>query len=356
MKEKLDQIEKEALLELAEAASLKELTEVKVKYLGRKSLFNEIMKGLKDVSPEERPAVGARINAIKEELEQAYAVRHNILEAKEYQDRLSKEAIDVTLPPVRLPQGGLHPLTLITGEILEIFYGMGFSLADGPEIETEHYNFEALNVPADHPARDMQDTLFLYKDTDHPGRDINDPLKIAPSYLLRTHTSPVQIRVMEHQQPPLRLVIPGRVYRRDAVTNRHSPIFHQVEGLLVDQKVSFSDLKGVLNEFVTGIFGGSRKTRFRPSFFPFTEPSAEVDVECIICSGKGCRVCSHTGWLEIMGAGMVDPNVFKAVGYDSEAVSGFAFGMGVERIAMLKYAIDDIRLFYENDVRFLKQF
>ncbi len=356
MKEKLQQIKAEALKEFETSGTLRDLNEVKIKYLGKKSLFNEVMKGLKDLSPEERPLIGAAVNSIKEELEAVFARQYHAAEEKEYQERMKAEAIDISMPALSLPRGGYHPLTLITDEILRVFYGMGFSLADGPEIETEYYNFEALNVPADHPARDMQDTLFLYGDTDHPARDVHDPLRINQSYVLRTHTSPVQIRVMEKEKPPLRLVMPGRVYRRDSVTNRHSPIFHQVEGLVVDSSISFSDLKGVLNEFIKAIFGGTRKTRFRPSFFPFTEPSAEVDVECIICSGKGCRVCSHTGWLEIMGAGMVDPNVFKAVGYDAEEVSGFAFGMGVERIAMLKYTIDDIRLFYENDVRFLRQF
>jgi len=293
------------------------------------------MKQLGSVSPEERPEMGKLANVVKKELEAAFE------EAKTRLAGLlsaSKGAVDVTMPG-RIPhRGKLHPISRVTWEACDIFERMGFEVVEGPDIETDYYNFESLNIPKDHPARDMQDTFY-----------------ISDNLLLRTHTSPMQVRVMEKQRPPVRIVAPGKVYRRDSDVS-HTPMFHQVEGLLVDKGVSFGDLKGVLIGFVREMFGPDVGVRFRPSFFPFTEPSAEVDIECVLCKGSGCRLCSQTGWLEILGSGMVDPNVYRFVDYDEEEISGFAFGVGVERIAMLKYGIDDIRLFFENDVRFLHQF
>ncbi|MBI3080052.1 MAG: phenylalanine--tRNA ligase subunit alpha [candidate division NC10 bacterium] len=313
------------------------LEDLRVRYLGRRGSLTAILRGLGDLPPEARPVVGQRANAVKAAIEGALEARRLALRAAA-RVGLAADRLDSTLPGRPPMLGGLHPLTATLEDILEIFASLGFAVAEGPEVELDYYNFEALNIPKDHPARDMQDTFY-----------------ITDEVLLRTHTSPVQVRVMEAQPPPVRVVVPGKVYRRDADVT-HSPMFHQVEGLLVDEGVTFADLKGTLTAFVRLFFGEATRLRFRPSFFPFTEPSAEVDISCVICRGAGCRVCSQGGWLEILGAGMVDPEVFRFVGYDSERFTGFAFGMGVERIAMLRYGIDDIRLFFENDLRFLEQF
>ncbi len=332
----LDALEAEATAAVA-AADEGALEDLRVRYLGRRGSLTAILRGLGDLPPEARPVVGQRANAVKAAIEGALEARRLALRATA-RTGLAADRLDSTLPGRPPMLGGLHPLTATLEDILEIFASLGFAVAEGPEVELDYYNFEALNIPKDHPARDMQDTFY-----------------ITDEVLLRTHTSPVQVRVMEAQPPPVRVVVPGKVYRRDADVT-HSPMFHQVEGLLVDEGVTFADLKGTLTAFVRLFFGEATRLRFRPSFFPFTEPSAEVDISCVICRGAGCRVCSQGGWLEILGAGMVDPEVFRFVGYDSERFTGFAFGMGVERIAMLRYGIDDIRLFFENDLRFLEQF
>ncbi len=338
MKEDLEKLRQEAIAELGSARRMEEFLAVRTKYLGRKGLLTSLLRRLGDVSPEERPALGKLTNEIKEDLSGRIQGALDRLSSSGRREALLGEGIDVTLPGRGLKYGTLHPITRTSREICEIFSSLGFSVAEGPEVELDYYNFEALNIPKDHPARDMQDTLY-----------------VSDNILLRTHTSPVQVRVMEGTQPPVRIISPGKVYRRDSDVS-HTPMFHQVEGLLVDRGVSLGDLKGVLTYFVHQMFGAYTALRFRPSFFPFTEPSAEVDIQCVMCGGAGCRVCGQSGWLEILGSGMVDPEVFKAVGYDSEKYTGFAFGLGVERIAMLKYGISDIRLFYENDVRFLAQF
>ncbi|MBI3988366.1 MAG: phenylalanine--tRNA ligase subunit alpha [candidate division NC10 bacterium] len=345
--EKLDQasvltqlraIEAEALQAIEAAESLEALEEVKVRTLGRKGALTGVLRNLGDLPSEIRPEIGRFANLVKGTLEHALAECRKALEERLVQALLVKERLDPTLPGHSPTFGSLHPLTQVLDEILEIFQHLGFKVVEGPEVELDYYNFEALNMPKDHPARDMQDTFY-----------------VTDEVLLRTHTSPVQIRVMELKAPPIQIVVPGKVYRRDADIS-HSPMFHQVEGLLVDEGVTFADLKGTLQVFAERLFGKQVRLRFRPSFFPFTEPSAEVDVLCIICGGTGCRVCKGSGWLEILGAGMVDPDLFKRVGYDAERYTGFAFGMGVERITMLKFGIDDIRLFFDNDLRFLKQF
>jgi len=332
----LEALEAEATVAVA-AADEGALEDLRVRYLGRRGSLTTILRGLGDLPPEARPVVGQRANAVKAAIEGALEARRLALRAAA-RVGLAADRLDSTLPGRPPMLGGLHPLTATLEDILEIFASLGFAVAEGPEVELDYYNFEALNIPKDHPARDMQDTFY-----------------ITDEVLLRTHTSPVQVRVMEAQPPPVRVVVPGKVYRRDADVT-HSPMFHQVEGLLVDEGVTFADLKGTLTAFVRLFFGEATRLRFRPSFFPFTEPSAEVDISCVICRGAGCRVCSQGGWLEILGAGMVDPEVFRFVGYDSERFTGFAFGMGVERIAMLRHGIDDIRLFFENDLRFLEQF
>lgn len=319
-------------------ARLSELQQLKVKYLGKKGLVTTKLRTLSAISPEIRPVYGKTVNEVKVYIEEEIDRIESLLKSEEYKRRILSEAIDITLPGKFTPFGREHPITRILSEITAIFVSMGFEIAEGPEVEHDYYNFEALNFPKDHPARDMQDTFFISDDV-----------------VLRTHTSPVQVRVMEKRKPPLKIVAPGKVYRCDADVS-HTPMFHQVEGFIVDTDIAFSDLKGVLEAFIHSIFSAETPVRFRPSFFPFTEPSAEVDIGCIFCSGKGCRVCKHTGWLEILGAGMINPRVFEMVGYDPEVYTGFAFGMGVERITMLKYSIDDIRLFFENDLRFLKQF
>lgn len=339
MKNQLSKIKEEAVEEINKASSLKELDVISHNYLGKKGKITQILRGLADLSEDERPLIGKLANEIKDEIDVVIKNRQEALDAIEEKDRISKEALDITLPGWKIKRGNIHPIIKTLSEINEIFMHLGYSVQEGPEVETEFNNFEALNIPKDHPARDMWDTFYL-KDK---------------KYLLRTHTSPVQIRVMQKQKPPIKIIAPGRVYRRDNDLT-HSPEFYQVEGLLIDEKTTFTDLKGTLEIFLHRFFGEGRKVRFRPSFFPFTEPSAEVDVECIMCSGSGCRVCKNTGWLEILGAGMVDPFVLNEVNISPDKYQGFAFGMGVERMAMLKYGIDDIRLFFENDIRFLEQF
>ncbi|RMF45304.1 MAG: phenylalanine--tRNA ligase subunit alpha [Deltaproteobacteria bacterium] len=338
MKEKLEQLLARGREEVNAASDEAALQQVRVGLLGKKGDLTAIMKGMGGLSPEERPVIGALANRVKQELEAAIDQRAAILRREAIAARLESERIDVSLPGRSGWRGSKHPITLVTEEVAEIFGSLGFGIAEGPEIEHDFYNFEALNIPKDHPARDMQDTFYIDNDQ-----------------VLRTHTSPVQIRTMLACEPPVRVIAPGTVYRRDSDLT-HSPMFHQVEGFLVDEHVTFGDLKGVLTNFISRFFGDGLKVRFRPSFFPFTEPSAEVDVECVICRGAGCRVCSQTGWLEILGCGMIDPEVFRSVKYDPEKYSGFAFGMGLERMAMLKYGVDDLRLFFENDVRFLRQF
>ena len=335
---RVEAVAAEARAAIGAAASSAELEAIRVRYLGRSGEVTQILKSLGSLAPEERPQVGAAANEAKRELEELLERRLDAARAAERRRQRERERPDLTLPGRRPPRGSLHPLTRVREEIVTIFTGLGFSVAEGPEIETDAYNFEALNIPRDHPARDMQDTFYL-----------------SPETLLRTHTSPVQIRAMRAQKPPVRIICPGVVYRRDADIT-HSPMFHQVEGLAVDRDVTMADLKGTLDLFAREMFGPRSKIRFRPSFFPFTEPSAEVDVVCFLCAGAGCRVCTQSGWLEILGSGMVHPQVLKNVGYDPEEVTGWAFGMGVERIAMLKYGVDDIRLFFENDLRFLSQF
>ena len=338
MKQRLEELLASAKLSIAQAEDETCLQDVRVGILGRKGEMTALMKGMGGLSPEERPIIGSMVNKIKAELEELIESRQSVLREANISARLTQEVIDVTLPGRRSTRGSKHPITLVMEEISTIFASLGFGIAEGPEIEKDFYNFEALNMPKDHPARDMQDTFY-----------INDDV------VLRTHTSPVQIRTMLDHEPPVRVIAPGTVYRCDSDIT-HSPMFHQVEGFLVDKHVTFGDLKGILTEFITRYFGADIGVRFRPSFFPFTEPSAEVDMQCVMCSGAGCRVCKNSGWLEILGSGMIDPEVFKSVGYDPEKYSGFAFGMGVERIAMLKYGVNDLRLFFENDLRFLKQF
>lgn len=340
MKEQLLKMAHEAEAECRAAASQEELESIRVKYLGKKGILTQVLRGMGKLSAEERPVIGKLANEIKEQLETRLAERSRELKEQARKLQLEKETLDISLPGFRFARGRKHPLTMVLEEIKHIFVSMGFSVAEGPEIELDYYNFEALNIPKNHPARDMQDSFY-----------------ISEEVLLRTHTSPVQVRVFEQMVPkvPVKIIAPGKVYRRDDDAT-HSPMFHQVEGLLVDEHVTFSDLKGTLLAFARQMFGPDREIRLRPSYFPFTEPSAEVDISCIMCNGAGCRVCSNTGWLEILGSGMVHPRVLEMSGYNPEKVSGFAFGMGVERIAMLKYGIDDLRLFFENDLRFLHQF
>ena len=345
MKESLETLREEILDRIGHSASESEIDHLRVEYLGRKGKLTLLLRGLKEMPPEERPQAGDQLNRLRRFLEEQIEFRLEELKRREKEKILREERVDITLPGSRWEHGRIHPLTLVMDEIIDVFWGMGFEIARGPDIEDDYHNFEALNIPEDHPARDMQDTFFVSQDR-----------------LLRTHTSPVQIRVMENRQPPLQIIVPGAVYRHDD-DSTHSPMFHQVEGFMVDHHIAFTDLKGVLTHFLRQIFREETGVRFRPSFFPFTEPSAEIDIQCLLCDGKGltpdrqvCRVCKGSGWLEILGAGMIDPQVFRFVGYDPERVSGFAFGMGVERIAMLKFGIEDIRLFFQNDIRFLRQF
>jgi len=338
LKEELEKILHQSENELSFAKTEAEISEIRVRVLGRKGSLTQLLKRLGTLPEVERKQIGRRANEIKALLEEKIATNLQEIQERERRESLVRERIDVTLPGRRKVIGTRHPLTQILDEIIHIFSRLGFEVVEGPEVELDYYNFEALNIPKGHPAREMQATFFISEDV-----------------VLRTHTSPVQVRTMEQKKPPVRVICPGAVYRCDSDPT-HSPMFHQVEGLLVDQGITFSDLKGVLTVFVHQMFGKETKLRFRPSFFPFTEPSAEIDIECFICGGTGCGVCSGTGWLEILGSGMVDPAVYRFVDYDPEEVTGFAFGMGIERIAMLKYGINDIRLFYTNDLRFLKQF
>ncbi len=338
LKEILDRIYRETLESLSKASTQKEVNEIRVQALGKKGSLTQVLKQIGSLLESERREIGRKANQVKEELEKRIEEAFRRIEEKEREEAFLRERIDVTLPGRALILGRKHPLTQVLDEIVDIFDHLGFEVVEGPEIELDYYNFEALNIPKGHPAREMQATFF-----------------ISDEVVLRTHTSPVQVRTMEKKRPPIRVICPGAVYRCDSDPT-HSPMFHQVEGLLVDRGVTFADLKGVLTAFVHQMFGRDTKLRFRPSFFPFTEPSAEIDIECFICKGKGCGVCGYTGWLEILGSGMVDPAVYQFVNYDPEEVSGFAFGMGIERIAMLKFGINDIRLFFTNDLRFLRQF
>lgn len=338
MKDQLNSLRASTVALTEQTFDLKALSDSRIKILGRKGELTMVLRGLKDLPTEERSAVGQLANQIKTELEALFDAREACLRDELEHAQLALESIDITMPGRRLPLGRSHILNRVTRELVDVFSGLGFQLAEGPEVEIDYYNFEALNMPKNHPARDMQDTFYF-----------------SENVLLRTHTSPVQIRTMEKRKPPVKVICPGKVYRRDADVT-HSPMFMQIEGLWVDKRVSFSDLKGVLTAFAQEYFGDKLALRFRPSFFPFTEPSAEVDIQCVICGGSGCRTCSFTGWLEILGSGMVDPTLYKFVNYDPDIYSGFAFGLGIERVAMLKYGIPDIRLFYENDVRFLSQF
>jgi len=337
--DKIEELGKSFRQEIARINTPEELEKLRIKYLGRKGLLMEIFKAISSLPAEQRPKAGEFANRVRNETFSEWNKKKKEIELKREEVKEEKRAIDITLPGKKFSLGKKHPITLTLDEIKNIFGSLGFRIVDGPEVETEYYNFEALNMDLHHPARDMWSTLY-----------------IKEGVLLRTHTSPVQIRIMEKQSPPLAIIAPGKCYRRDAIDASHSPMFHQVEGLLVDEGVSFANLKGVLTHFSRRMFGTETKVRFRPSFFPFTEPSVEVDIQCVICGGKGCSVCKQSGWLEILGAGMVNPKVFEFVKYDTKKYTGFAFGMGVERIAMLRYGIDDMRLFFENDLRFLKQF
>lgn len=340
MEQEISAIAQEAARDIAAAGDLDALAEVRIRYLGRKGSLTSVLRGLGSLSPDERPRVGQLVNSLRTELEEAINRRRDELKQEELARKLAAEKIDVTLPGRRPGRGHVHPLMLTLRRIKDVFMRLGFTVAEGPEVETDYYNFTALNLPPDHPARDMQDSFY-----------------ITDEILLRTHTSPVQARTMQSQPPnsPVRIIAPGKVYRRDYDAT-HSPMFLQVEGLVVDKGIRFSDLKGTLALFCREMFGQQVQVRFRPSYFPFTEPSAEVDISCVMCQGAGCRVCKGTGWLEILGCGMVNPHVLEMSGYDPRQVSGFAFGMGVDRIAMLVYGIDDLRLFYDNDLRFLQQF
>jgi phenylalanyl-tRNA synthetase alpha chain len=358
IKDDLQILHKEGQDAILRAASLEVIEEIRVKFLGRKGKLTLVLKGLKNIPPSDRPKIGKLANEIREALENELEKKKEELDRKAEEKKLKKEIIDITLPG-KIPHiGRKHLLTQVVEEITNIFLGLGYNVAEGPEVELDYYNFEALNTPPDHPARSLQDTFYVKTTTEYGSFDYAQDRQATgeKEVLLRTHTSPVQIRVMEKTKPPIYIIAPGKAYRRDVADPTHSPMFHQVEGLVVDKHLTFGDLKGTLEVFARAIFGEDRRVRLRPHFFPFTEPSAEVDVSCIICDGKGCRVCKWTGWIEILGAGMVDPNVFKAVAYDPEKITGFAFGMGIERIAMLKYGVSDMRLFFENDLRLLAQF
>ena len=338
MSDGLEQLVEKAGSAIQGASDLKTLDDLRVSYLGKKGEITQRMQSLGKLAPEERKEAGKLINDAKQAVQQALEARKSALQAEVLNAKLAQEAIDVTLPGRGQERGGLHPVTKTLQRIEELFSQMGFEVVEGPEVEDDYYNFEALNIPESHPARAMHDTFYFDEHT-----------------VLRTHTSPVQIRVMKEKQPPLRIIAPGRVYRCDSDLT-HTPMFHQIEGLLVDEDVSFAQLKGILDEFLRNFFEKDLAVRFRPSYFPFTEPSAEADIQCVMCGGEGCRVCSQTGWIEILGCGMVHPNVFKHVGVDSEKYTGFAFGLGIERMAMLRYGVNDLRLFFENDLRFLQQF
>ncbi|MGX2960810.1 phenylalanine--tRNA ligase subunit alpha [Peribacillus sp. JNUCC 23] len=341
MQERLQELQAEALQKVAEASELKELNDIRVAYLGKKGPITEVLRGMGKLSAEERPKMGALVNVVREEIASKIEEKQQVLEEAAVHAKLAVEKIDVTLPGRPVNKGNHHPLTRVIEEVEDLFIGMGYTVAEGPEVETDFYNFEALNLPKSHPARDMQDSFYITEET-----------------LMRTHTSPVQARTMEKHkgQGPVKIICPGKVYRRDNDDATHSHQFMQIEGLVIDENISMSDLKGTLEVFAKQVFGKEREIRLRPSFFPFTEPSVEIDISCKICGGKGCSVCKGTGWIEVLGGGIVHPNVLEMAGFDSKKYSGFAFGIGVERIAMLKYGVDDIRHFYTNDVRFLTQF
>ena len=339
MKEQLEKIKEEALKQIEASDALEKLNEIRVAYLGKKGELTTVLKSMKDVAPEERPKVGQMVNEVRALIEERLEETKTALARKAREEQMKREVIDVTLPAKKANTGHKHPNTIALEEVERIFVGMGYEVVEGPEVEYDLYNFEKLNIPKGHPARDEQDTFY-----------IND------SILLRSQTSPVQARVMEKQKPPIRMIAPGRVFRSDEVDATHSPSFHQIEGLVIDKHITFADLKGTLAEFARELFGEDTKVKFRPHHFPFTEPSAEVDVSCFKCGGKGCRFCKGSGWIEILGCGMVHPHVLEMCGIDPEEYTGFAFGVGLERIALLKYEIDDMRLLYENDIRFLKQF
>lgn len=333
----METINKLGIEQIEKAESVAELEELRVKLLGKKGTITELSKGMKDLSPEERPAFGQKVNEVRDSVTTALENKKEILKNIEKLKKIEEEKIDITLPGERVELGSYHPITETTNFLKEIFIKMGFDISEGPEIERVEYNFDALNIPDNHPSRDWQDTFYIREDR-----------------VLRTHTSPVQVRYMLKNEPPFRMICPGKVYRSDYDIS-HTPMFHQLEGLMVGENISFANLKAILTEFVKNVFGDT-KVRFRPHFFPFTEPSAEMDVQCVICKGEGCRLCKNSGWLEIMGCGMVDPEVLKTAGYDHKVYTGFAFGMGIERITMLRYGIDDLRAFFENDIRFLRQF
>ena len=339
MKEQLEKIKSEALAKIDASDALEKLNEIRVAYLGKKGELTTVLKSMKDVAPEERPKVGQMVNEVRALIEERLEETKTALARKAREEQMKREVIDVTLPAKKANTGHKHPNTIALEEVERIFVGMGDEVVEGPEVEYDLYNFEKLNIPKGHPARDEQDTFY-----------IND------SILLRSQTSPVQARVMEKQKPPIRMIAPGRVFRSDEVDATHSPSFHQIEGMVIDKNITFADLKGTLEEFAKELFGPETKTKFRPHHFPFTEPSAEVDVSCFKCGGKGCRFCKGSGWIEILGCGMVHPHVLEMCGIDPKEYTGFAFGVGLERIALLKYEIDDMRLLYENDIRFLKQF
>ncbi|MCI8443846.1 MAG: phenylalanine--tRNA ligase subunit alpha [Clostridia bacterium] len=339
MKEEILKIKENSLASIKSCKNLKELNELKVKYLGKKGELTIVLRGMGKLNPEERPIMGSLVNQVRDELNDLVKEKEKELKKEELQKRLETENIDVTEPSKKINLGSYHPITQIIDEVTEIFLGMGYEIADGPEVEKAIYNFDQLNTPPDHPARDVQDTFYITEDI-----------------VLRSQTSPVQARVMEKQKPPIKIICPGAVYRSDSVDATHSPVFHQIEGLVVDKNISMTDLKGTLEMFAKKCLGENTKIRFRPHHFPFTEPSAEADVSCFVCGGKGCRVCKQEGWIELLGCGMVHPNVLKNCGIDPEEYTGFAFGFGVERIAMAKFGIEDMRLLFENDVRFLKQF
>ncbi|MCD4785171.1 MAG: phenylalanine--tRNA ligase subunit alpha [Candidatus Eremiobacteraeota bacterium] len=339
MKETLEKLKETSIDLIKNAVNFDELEKLRVRYLGKKGELTTVLKGLGKLPKEEKPIIGKLANIVKLEITDLLDEKIQTLEKKKLEEKIMKESIDITLPGRRLDPGRIHPITKILMEIKEVFVGLGFAVVEGPDVETEYYNFEALNIPVDHPSREMWDSFYF-----------------KPGLLLRSHTSPVQVRVMEKQKPPIKIIVPGKCYRRDSVDATHHWMFHQLEGLLIDERVTFADLKGVLLEFARRIFGKERRAKFIPSYFPFTEPSAEMAIDCFACNGKGCNICKQSGWIEILGAGMVNPKVLKAVGYDPEIYNGFAFGLGPDRIAMLKYRINDIRLFYDNDLRFLEQF
>ena len=339
MKEKIANIKKEFLEEIKKVKTEQQLAELKVKHVGKKGALTQVLRGMGSLSQEERPVIGSLVNEVRDEIEKLVEEKKKEFKQKELQKKLETEDIDVTEPSKKVKLGSLHPITQVIKEVESVFLGMGYEIADGPEIETTYYCFDQLNTPSDHPARDLQDTFYITDDV-----------------ILRTQTSSVQIRKMENQKPPIKMICPGAVYRSDAVDATHSPVFHQIEGLVVDKNISMADLKGTLEMFAKKCLGEKTRIRFRPHHFPYTEPSAEADVSCFVCGGKGCRVCKGEGWIELLGCGMVHPKVLQNCGIDPEIYSGFAFGFGVERIAMAKYGIDDMRLLFENDARFLKQF